>query len=193
MNRKDGIIKTGGECRSFNKRFAILIIGLTAVFWLSLFIFELQAMEPFKEPLIEVVETAWTNGIGDGNNYLEKFEGPVRDTTLYFWMRIRVKREALDVLRDKGELPIRHKWFRYTGFNIIPDKVQKPIFAFNPDSLRTDSEDYCELRVWSVQKNIRPGKWLVQVVYTNSLPVLCAEGKRRKPCEYIIDVQKGKS
>jgi hypothetical protein len=109
-------------------------------------------------------------------------------------MRLAGRRTALEELRAKGKLPIRHKWFKCNE-DCAFDQTLAPIDAIPLDVGRAEmlepldrelsSRGFFDWRTWSMKRRLRPGTWRVRVVYRDNTPVLCPRGT---PCEYWIDV-----
>lgn len=126
-----------------------------------------------------------------------------RSEPLYFWIRIQGNEEALAELESKGMLPIRHRWVRYGGFSSSVELDATPtdeiILAIGKDALlrrlrqELDARRHFDWRTWSVKKNLRAGRWAVDVLYGDARrsPVQCriAGEKGAKACHFEIDVR----
>jgi hypothetical protein len=149
-----------------------------------------------KEPVIEVSEAVWTNGV-ENKNYLEKYDGTAPLGELYLWMRITCKKKALEFLKDKGKIPIRHKWYRCIGHKLLSEKTPKLIDAINLSigkkekiekiEMELNERGFFDWRTWSMKRNMRRGVWYVYLVYGDGKAVLCDDGMTK--CVFKIKVE----
>lgn len=124
-----------------------------------------------------------------------------RGEPLYFWMRIQGNAETLEELESKGMLPIRHRWVRYGGLasSVEPDATptDEIVLGVGKETLlprlrqEFDGRRHFDWRTWSVKKNLRAGRWAVDVLYGDARrsPVQCRLGGDTKPCHFEIDVR----
>lgn len=147
--------------------------------------------------LIKVQEVIWTTGIDENRNYTDRLQGSGSPGPLYLWMQVMGGQEALAQLRENGELPLRHKWFRIIGSIVAPNRSHSLTDEINLTiggrdeiihklEMELAEKRYFDWRTWSMKQNIRPGRWEVWLVYADNTPVLDADGQ---PCKYVIDIR----
>lgn len=137
--------------------------------------------------------------------------GPMHDGSrprapLYFWMIFHGSTDALKHLREKGNLPIRHRWSVAVGGERTeesPDEeyVEKRsiTLAVGASDKRTISALADQLaaartftwRTWSKKESVSLGTWRVEVLYDdeNDTPVLCEVDGQKKPCRFEFKVK----
>lgn len=152
---------------------------------------------------LEIVESAWTSGVRD-YQYVDRLGREVPQQPLYLWLRIAADEGALRELEKKNMLPMRNRWRYYAGkftgsesreiideirlgvgtAEVVP-KLEREIAA-SPDGK-------FDWRVWSMKSRIRPGDWVVEVIYSDigSTPVPCRsqDTNTLEPCRFEIRVQ----
>lgn len=124
-------------------------------------------------------------------------------TPLYFWMRIEGKEKALRELEQRGMLPIRHRWVRYGGLGSSVELDTAPtdeiVLSVGKEALlpglrlELESRRHFDWRISSMKRNLRSGRWAVDVVYSDAArsPVQCRkqEGQGLRPCHFEVDVR----
>lgn len=153
---------------------------------------------PARAASLEVAEAAWAVGVRD-LAYVARIDGAadVR-RPLYFWTRLKADAAALAELQARGQLPIRHRWIRYVGpepdFQTVRPTDEIAVGAAAApliERLRGEvrARGFFDWRTWSVKRNLRTGSWLVELVYQDGQPVLCASSVgATEPCRYRISV-----
>ena len=154
-----------------------------------------------NEPELVVTEYAWSSGVDRASREHAKpayaASAPVQP--LYLWIRVRGNRAALDRLEAEGALPIRHRWYRTIGSELIDQEAtfdQKLAIGSGKQStigaLRREVEQtgYFNWRTWSNKESISPGLWEVRIVSDDGERVLCTSRATPKPCEPRIRVKK---
>lgn len=168
---------------------------ITPVFLFAFLLFLTQSANA-EHPSITVSEAVWTDGVDKNKYYLKKYEDSVEGARqIYLWTKLQGEEEALEYLKSRGKLPIRHQWYVYLGPDPRFEETMEPIDAIKltvggKDVLQKlnwqlQEKGHFEWRTWSTKRNTRPGWWKVRVVYSDGEPVLCEEG----PCEYFIEIK----
>ena len=148
------------------------------------------------DSLITVSEFAWTDKIADGQ-YVAKYDATAPLQPIYLWMRLRVETAAFDTLCAAGKLPIRHKWFHSLGSALMFEDTQcltdaiplavGDVSQLQPLKRELDHQGFFDWRTWSMKEHIRPGMWIVRLVYADNTPVLCGDDGQQ-PCEFSIEI-----
>lgn len=150
---------------------------------------------------LEIVESAWTSGVQD-LQYVDKLGPDVPQHPLYLRLRIEADEAALCELEKKQMLPVRHRWRHYVGTSQVTEKGElideirlgvgtaELVSRLKQEISTKGSFDW---RVWSMKSRIRPGDWVVDVVYSDarSTPVLCRSRTTNalEPCRFQITVR----
>lgn len=148
-----------------------------------------------ENPHVTVAEAVWTSAIGNDKMPQKRYAKQAPLAPLYLWMRLQADEQVLQVLREQGKLPIRHKWFRSRFGRLYFDRTQRPIDSIDLTvgtreklqklQVEIEQRGFFDWRTWSGKRNMQRGYWRVRVVYADNTPVLC-EGI---PCVYDIKVQ----
>jgi hypothetical protein len=72
------------------------------------------------EPLLRVVDMAWTDGITESKSPMTIYKtgAAPADKPLYLWIQVRGEKKAYEKLKEKGRITIIHKWsYNYLGWN----------------------------------------------------------------------------
>lgn len=145
------------------------------------------------EALVTIHQYAWTQSIQD-REPVTRLSSPATGRPVVFWTQLRASARALDVLKSEGRLPIRHRWKRYVGAVSDPDTLtptDEITLSVGGASLlsslteQVSREHSFKWRTWSSKKNIRPGKWVVEVIYRDGKPVLCEQ----RPCRFQVEIR----
>lgn len=182
----------------FNRYFNYIILVVFLIIFLSVI---KPRFTKAEEPLIIVENAVWTNAIED-LQYKNAYTDTAPTGSLFLWMNIHGKSDALKKLNEAGKLPIFHKWSRKTicgteGINKLSllDKLSLidniPIPAGKKELLEElqneiSMKKYFNWRTWSMKKNAKAGKWIVKVVYSDNSPVKCPGNK---DCVYEITIK----
>lgn len=153
------------------------------------------------EPLITVENAVWTNAV-NGLQYQDVYTETAPIGSLFLWMNIHGRSEALKKLEEAGKLPIYHKWSRMTicgadklGSQPLLNELSLidtiPIPAGKNELLEElqneiSKNSYFNWRTWSMKENARSGKWIVEVVYADHSPVKCPGNT---DCVYEITIE----
>lgn len=170
-----------------SKKFLFCSIFIAGLF---LNVWGLDEQEPINLDL-EVLEAVWTNGLDARKNYTKKVEVHSPNEPLYFWMRLKGKKEALDYMKAKGKIPIQVYWFRpYGGRFFVTDVVDLSIDKKNLKALSREfrNRGFFDWETHSLKKNIHAGLYMVKIFYNKKSPILCQKGARKEECLFKIDV-----
>lgn len=142
-----------------------------------------------------VEKFAWTNAVKSNREFDIKYEHRVPNGPIVLWTKVRATKEALNSLREKGRLPIWHKWFVECGSTYEWVKTHRPIDAIDLGSgprepilqkLQTevDERGHFDWRTWSRKRNVSNCFYTVKVVDNKNTPLYCEEIKDK--CELRI-------
>ncbi|MBI5503652.1 MAG: hypothetical protein HY899_02550 [Deltaproteobacteria bacterium] len=152
---------------------------------------------------LEIVESAWTSGVHD-LQYVDKLGPNVPQHPLYLWLRVAADEGALRELEKKNMLPMRNRWRYYAGIGTesesreVIDEIHlgvgtAELVAKLEREIAASPDGKFDWRVWSMKSRIRPGDWVVEVVYSDagSTPVPCRSQATNalEPCRFEIRVQ----
>lgn len=142
--------------------------------------------QPASDEVI-AVEAAWTSGIV-GREPANRLSSPVSVAPLTLWTRISGSPKALQRI-EQGGLPLRHVWMRQAPGGVEADAAPEVIDEITLDiagveALRTRlrqevaQRGHFDWRTWSTKENLRPGIWLVRLLYADRSPVACRSDNR---------------
>jgi hypothetical protein len=123
---------------------------------------------------------------------------------LILWMTYHGSAAALEHLKEKGALPIRHRWSVAVGGTVdmeAPDdqfteRLRIPLTVGSEDSRvigklagQLSIEDSFTWRTWSKKESVSRGIWRVEVLYDDDTPVNCDAGGLLKPCVFRLEIR----
>lgn len=153
--------------------------------------------QPIADEVI-AVESAWTTRVVDREPEV-RLRSPVSSAPLTLWTRISGTPEALRRL-ERGGLPLRHVWMRQAPGGVEADSAPEVIDEIILDiggiealrvRLRQEVAErgHFDWRTWSTKENLRPGTWLVRLLYADRSPVACrSDGRVIEDCLIRITV-----
>ena len=117
-----------------------------------------------------------------------KIDDVVGKRPIYLWTVLSGDLQTLRVLKERGLLPIRHRWYYSPAlkFDEVPSVDQlvdpKPIRAGTINhlaKLRSEAllHQVFNWRTWSQKSNLQPGIYVVQVTFQDGSAVLDQSGK----------------
>lgn len=171
----------------YSKKILFCSIFIAGLFFNS---WELHAQEHIDLD-VEVLEAVWTNGIDARENYTKKVELHSLNGPLYFCLRLKGKKKALEYMEVKGKIPIQVHWFRtYGGIVFKTDVVDISIDKKNLKALSREfrNRGFFDWQTHSFKKNIFSGSYMVKIFYKEKSPILCQKGTRKEACLFKIDV-----
>ena len=146
-----------------------------------------QELAYSSSPLLEVIDLAWTNGIGKDKNPLRRYyylAPPAQP--LFFWTKVKGDRSTVEALQRNGQFFIWHIWYHDNQFvNKVPLEIGGPELLHVLASSAQVNGSFT-WRTWS-RKVFKPyenskGLWQVKLFYSNMTPIRCGQ----QPCEYKI-------
>lgn len=155
------------------------------------------------DPVLTVREAVWTPAVKE-RQYTTRLVGETKNAPLYLWTRLEGDNAALAMLEKEGKLPILHVWKRYVAHTkdgpemIEPENEHQISLGIggqqgkiiedikNEIALRGGRFDW---RTWSTPLSVQPGKWIVDVTYSDRQPVYCGGSI----CQYVINVVSARS
>ncbi|WP_337996938.1 hypothetical protein [Oleispirillum naphthae] len=144
------------------------------------------------------VEAIWTSRVVE-REATDRLHSPVPVAPLTLWTRISGTPEALQRL-EHGGLPLRHVWMRQAPGGLESDGAPEvidevPLDIAGIEALRAKlrqevaQRGHFDWRTWSTKQNLRPGIWLVRLLYADRSPVACrSDGRMIEDCLIRITV-----
>lgn len=158
------------------------------------------------EELVVGKTQAWARSVRADRDPGPAHDGKRPYPPLYFWMTYHGGEEALQRLREKGSLPIRHRWSLAIGADrevLPPDEeyTEQRSIALRVGNGNTqvtqalagqlEAAKEFTWRTWSKKESVTPGYWRVDVLYDdmNDTPVTCEIAGRLRPCSFTLRVK----
>jgi len=152
----------------FTRKAGLFAFGLMLCLLGSIGVSKVQA-----EPLLRIVDLAWTDGITEGKNPMTIYKTGAASANkpLYLWIQVRGDKKAFEKLKEKRKLTIIHKWrFNYLGWNT--ERIDVSIGrdqALDDDLLKKfkqelDTQGYFDWRTWSQKDHFVTDVYSVTVV-----------------------------
>src|SRR5258708_6558909 len=130
---------------------------------------------------LRITEYAWTTGI-ESFQFVDQLPSQIATQPVYLWMRVKADESALRDLETKGMLPIRHRWVHYLGTIVriegggrLTDEITLGIGTSDVIARlkqKVNKDHFFDWRTWSMKENVRPGEWIVEVIFNDGTPVL---------------------
>jgi len=80
--------------------------------------------------LLTVEQAVWTSGVNQ-RQPVSVVESSAGKGSLYLWTNLRGDEQTLEVLAEKGKLPIRHRWYTYLGWIQHLEELRNPTDSIN--------------------------------------------------------------
>lgn len=173
----------------------------------------LPSAAPAEELVVGKMQT-WARSVRADRQPGPAHEGKRPHSPLYFWMTYHGGEDALRRLREKGSLPIRHRWSLAIGADVEVqtadgEYTEPPAGTYTEQrdiALRVgsgnkqviqalageiDAADTFTWRTWSKKESVAPGVWRVDVLYDdlNDTPVRCEIAGKLRPCSFALRVK----
>jgi hypothetical protein len=146
----------------------LLMVGFIVVILGSMGVGAVRA-----EPVLQVVEMAWTDGISESKDPLTIYNKGTAPAgkPLYLWIRVHGEQKALEKLKAKKKLTIIHKWqYNYLGWYTREIDVSigrdQPLDDALLAKLRLelDTKGYFDWRTWSQKESFASNLYSVTIV-----------------------------
>ncbi|WP_448873885.1 hypothetical protein [Desulfobulbus propionicus] len=154
------------------------------------------------QPVV-VADYAWTSKVV-ALEPTDRLPAQVSPQSLSLWLRIEGGAKALQVLQERGMLPIRCRWIHYAGTRIsfetgkLIDEIKLGVGTRELVNkllleVRNKPDHNFDWRTWSTKNRARYGDWRVEMVYSDPArtPMLCRsqEGGGLIPCRFEISIR----
>lgn len=148
----------------------------------------------------------WARSVGADRQPGAAHDGGRPRAPLYFWMVFHGSADALQHLREKGTLPIRHRWSVAVGGERTEEPTDEEYLEKRTITLGVGARDRKTIsaldyqlaatrtftwRTWSKKESVSLGTWRVEVLYddANDTPVQCEIDGRTRPCRFELKVK----
>ncbi|MFA5180805.1 MAG: hypothetical protein WC405_05755 [Syntrophales bacterium] len=154
------------------------------------------------EDLVVGVAPQWVRDVKPNRDPGKTHDGSKPYKPLYFWMAYEGNKAALEHIKKKGALPIRHRWSVWIAGD---EESEQPDLTYResiPLSVGKDSKKILTAlegqvnkgknlrwRTWSMKSNVSKGLWQVEVLYEDDSPVKCRKNGKIEGCVYTIYIK----